>query len=102
MSTFRAPATEPAVAAGDYTDSRAQALRIAEERAKERARLLERQSSFLHSPEERIQLWEKLHMLSLPRAPTHPLLRLIATQTALTIEQVHEEQRRRLLQEQQR
>ena len=82
-------------AGGDQTDPRARALRAAEERAQERARLRERQASSLHTPEERIRLWESLHMLSLPRAPTHPLLSVIAAQTALTLEQVLDEQRRR-------
>jgi hypothetical protein len=90
-----APVIDPTMIGGNLTDPRAQALRAAEERAQERARLLERQASTLHTPEERIRLWEKLHALSLPRASTHPLLSLIATQTALTLEQVHDEQRRR-------
>jgi hypothetical protein len=77
------------------TDPRAQAIRAAEERAQERAQLLERQSSPLHTPEERIRLWEQLHVLSLPRKSTHPLLSVIALQTALTLEQVQDEQRRR-------
>ena len=76
-------------------DPRAQALRAAEERAQERAQLVERQSSSLHTPEERIRLWEKLHVLSLPRVSTHPLLSLIASQTALTLQQVRDEQQRR-------
>jgi hypothetical protein len=79
----------------NHTDPRAQAIRAAEERAQERARLIERQSSSLHTPEERIRLWENLHVLSLPRASTHPLLSLIALQTALTLQQVQDEQRRR-------
>jgi hypothetical protein len=49
----------------------------------------------MHTPEERIRLWEKLHVLSLPRIATHPLLSLIASQTALTLQQVQDEQRRR-------
>lgn len=76
-------------------DPRAQALRAAQERAQERTRLIELQASALHTPEERIRLWEKLHMLSLPRASRHPLLALIASQTALTLQQVEDEQRRR-------
>jgi hypothetical protein len=57
--------------------------------------MVERQSSSLHTPEERIRLWEQLHVLSLPRASTHPLLSLIASQTALTLQQVRDEQQRR-------
>lgn len=78
-------------------DGRAQAQRAAEQRAQERAEQLELQSSSLSTPEERIRLWEKLHMLSLPRASTHPLLSHIASQTALTLAQVQDEQRRRAM-----
>lgn len=90
-----APMTHASTPGGNATDSRAQALRAAEERAQERARLLERQSSPLNTPDERIRLWENLHALTLPRASAHPLLALIAAQTALTLEQVRDEQRRR-------
>jgi hypothetical protein len=43
----------------------------------------------------RITTWERLHALSLPRSPDHPLIRLIARETGLTIGQVHDEQGRR-------
>jgi hypothetical protein len=76
-------------------DPRAQAIRAAERRAQERAQLLERQSSPISTPEERIVLWEQLHVLALPRSAAHPLLALIAQQTALTLEQVRDEQQRR-------
>ncbi len=76
-------------------DRRAQALRLAEERAHERVKRLAAQSSPEHTPEERIRLWEELHGLDLPRSVTHKLVRLIASDTALSVRQVHEEQRRR-------
>lgn len=76
-------------------DARAQAIKAAEQRAAERVRLIERQTSSQSTPEDRIQLWESLHALSLPRSATHPLLAVIATQTALTLDQVKGEQHRR-------
>ena len=52
-------------------------------------------SSPLSSADERIQLWEKLHALALPRSPTHKLLPIIAQQTAIALAQVLEVQERR-------
>jgi hypothetical protein len=72
------------------SDRRAAVLRADEERAAERHSQIEAQSSILRTPQERIELWERL-----PVAGTHKLIRLIAATTALTVEQVHEEQRRR-------
>jgi len=43
----------------------------------------------------RITTWERLHALSLPRTPEHTLVKVIATQTHLTLDQVHLEQQRR-------
>ena len=77
------------------SDRRAAVLRADEERAAERHSQIEAQSSVLRTPQERIELWERLHGLKLPLAGTHKLIRLIAVTTALTVEQVHEEQRRR-------
>lgn len=77
------------------SDRRAAVLRADEERAAERHSQIEAQSSILRTPQERIELWERLHGLRLPIAGTHKLVRLIAVTTALTVDQVHEEQRRR-------
>ncbi len=73
-----------------------QAMERAElERAAVRLRALEAQSSAVNDPQVRIITWERLHALSLPRAPEHALVKLIAAQTRLTIDQVHVEQQRR-------
>ena len=73
-----------------------QAMERAEhERAAVRLRALEAQSSAGNDPQVRITTWERLHALSLPRTPEHALVKLIATQTRLTIDQVHVEQQRR-------
>ena len=49
-----------------------------------------------NAPAARIRAWERTHGLSLPRAATHPVLTSVAAATRLTLEQVHEEQHRRL------
>ena len=66
-----------------------------QERTVEREQQLALQKSPFSSAEERVRLWEKLHELALPRSPTHKLLRVIAEQTELAIEQVLEIQRNR-------
>jgi hypothetical protein len=78
-------------------DRRAQALKLAQERAHQREQRLQQQISPQSTPQARIMLWEELHALPLPRSRTHPLLRVIATQTALTMQDVRAEQERRRL-----
>jgi hypothetical protein len=80
---------------GDDAERRAQIERQQQERAAERQQQIALQSSPLSDPEERIQLWEKLHALRLPQSATHQLVRVIAAQTNLSIEQVLEAQQRR-------
>lgn len=80
---------------GSMADRRAQVQREESERTAEREKELATQVSPFNSPEERIRIWERLHALSLPRAAGHKLVRVIATQTDLTIAQIHEEQLRR-------
>lgn len=65
------------------------------ERALRREEQLADQRSDLNSPEMRIRAWEKMHALRLPTAAAHPVLGVIARETRLTLEQVHEEQRAR-------
>ena len=75
-------------------------VRLAQERAEadERRRIeLQDLSSIDKAPEARIRAWERAHGLTLPRAASHPVLTSVAAATHLTLEQVHEEQRRRLL-----
>jgi hypothetical protein len=93
------PIFVPTIGGGDPSataiERRAQALHAAELRTQERARQLEQQCSPMLSAEERIRLWEQLHALRLPRSGTHKLVELIATQTDLSLPQVHAEQQRR-------
>jgi hypothetical protein len=75
-------------------------VRLAEERAEaeERRRLeLLDLSSTANAPAARIRAWERAHGLTLPRAASHPVLTSVAAATRLTLEQVQEEQRRRLM-----
>ena len=76
-------------------DSRKAAKLAEEERVARRQSELSAQTSPDNGPQRRIEIWEKLHALSLPRQPDHPLVRLIAGQTGLTLHEVCEEQGRR-------
>ena len=58
-------------------------------------RELAEQSSVLNSPSGRIRIWERRHQIDLPRDPRHRLIKLIATDTGLSIEDVYAEQRLR-------
>ena len=75
-------------------------VRLAVERAEadERRRIeLLDLTSTANSPDARIRAWERAHGLTLPRAALHPVLTSVAAATRLTLEQVREEQRRRLM-----
>jgi hypothetical protein len=78
---------------GSLADRRAQAEHEQQQRLLDRQQQIGQLTSHLRTPEERIRLWEKLHALNLPRSPTHKLLRIIADQTELSLEQVLEVQR---------
>jgi len=75
-------------------------VRLAEERAeadeRRRVELLDLSSAAI-APAMRIRAWERTHGLTLPRTETHPVLNSVAAATRLTLEQVQEEQRRRLM-----
>ena len=75
-------------------------VRLADERAEadERRRIeLLDLTSTTNSPDARIRAWERTHRLTLPRDASHPVLNSVAAATQLTLEQVREEQRRRLM-----
>jgi hypothetical protein len=75
-------------------------IRLAQERAdadeRRRIELLELASS-ANAPPARIRAWERTHGLTLPRDASHPVLTTVAAATHLTLDQVREEQRRRLM-----
>jgi hypothetical protein len=77
------------------SDYRARIVRQHADAEIDRQQKLTEQTSMLSTPERRIQIWEHLHALPLPRSATHPLLNVVATQTGLTLEQVQDEQRKR-------
>lgn len=79
---------------GSLADRRAQAEHEQLQRQQDRQQQIALLTSPLRTPDERIRLWEKLHALTLPRSPTHRLLRIIADQTELSLEQVLDVQRR--------
>lgn len=73
-------------------------IRLAyEQEEMQQRRLLElaEQVSVRRLPSERIDIWERLHGLPLPRNPTHKLVSVIAAATDLQLEQVQEVQRLR-------
>ena len=90
------PPRAPTAFTGDLiTDYRAR-LALEQSEAIERRRIdLAEQLSELNTPEQRIRIWERLHALKLPRDSVHPLLRIIATRTGLTLQQIREEQQLR-------
>ena len=79
----------------DGPDRRAAVLRDEQARQEMRQSKIDALTSPFAEPSERIRLWEELHGLRLPRSADHRLVRVIAQRTALTTQQVHEEQRRR-------
>jgi hypothetical protein len=85
----------PRSTAGSVEESRKAAKRAEQERAAQRQSELMAQASPENDPQRRIAIWERLHALSLPRRPDHPLVRLIAGQTGLTVREVCDEQGRR-------
>ena len=80
---------------GSAADRRAAAQREEQERNAQRQKYLAALTSPQHDPQRRIRLWEQLHAMHLPRDADHRLVRAIATQTALTVEQIQQEQARR-------
>lgn len=80
---------------GTIEERRAAVIRADQEKVANRLEKLASQSSPFTEPEERIRIWERLHELRLPRSPDHSLVRVIATQTDLSVQAVQQEQRRR-------
>ena len=85
----------PAAPSGSAADPRVIAERENQERIAARQQFLVAQSSTQYDPQRRIRLWEQLHSIHLPRSAEHSLVGVIAAQTALTVEQVRQEQVRR-------
>lgn len=98
MSSYRRtiPFVEvPTNLTGAIADRRAQMQERENELKEERRKQLDAQSSPANTPEARIQIWERMHALNLPRTPDHKLVFIVAEQTDLTVAQVRDEQDRR-------
>lgn len=95
MQTPRPPFELISAPPGSAAEHRQKVQQAALDRAAQRDRDLESQASSIKEPHERIEIWERLHGLLLPRAPDHVLVKVIAKQTRLTVGQVHQEQMRR-------
>jgi hypothetical protein len=95
MNSYRSSIGEDPGGVSSMSDRRAAFQREELERETLRKEQLALQSSPLKTPEERIRLWEQLHAIRLPVAATHKLVRVIATQTELSVQAVQREQRRR-------
>lgn len=93
---YNRPAEDP-FASSDFgvKERRAAAERANEERAALRQSRIDQQCSPHLSAVERVEHWERLHALRLPTDPAHPLLRVIAADTALALDSIRAEQARR-------
>lgn len=90
------PVYDPSLALLPSAAERRAAVGVANERkASERRSELERLTGPTLSPRERISSWERLYALELPRSADHPLAKLIASQTGLTLEDIRAEQAHR-------
>jgi hypothetical protein len=82
----------PPIAGENNADYRRRAEEVQAEAAQRRQQQIDQQSSPLNSPSARIQLWEQLHQVDLPRNPEHRLVEVIAANTGLTVSEVRAEQ----------
>src|SRR5690349_21821981 len=92
---IRSSGSDTEFGALNSADRRAAIQREELQRLEARKEELASQSAPGNSPEQRIRIWERLHALSLPKSATHKLVRVIASQTELSLQQVLDEQRRR-------
>jgi hypothetical protein len=76
-------------------DYRERMALIQSEASERRQKQLDEQCSPLNTPAARIQIWERLHQLALPRDPAHRLVNVIAANTGLSAEDVRAEQQSR-------
>lgn len=83
-------------AGASRNECRERAAEIKAEQEAQRHRAKSEQSSDRYTAQERIRLWESLHGAQLPRDANHPVLAVIAVNTALTLDQVRAEQQHRL------
>ena len=77
------------------TEHRARIAVEEEERLVRRSRQLEELRAEINSVPVRIRAWEKMHGLSFPTNPAHPILDVIASATGIPIAALREEQQAR-------
>jgi hypothetical protein len=78
---------------GMSTAERRAALQAARERKAAARRIeIEQLASATRTPAERIESWERMHELRMPDSLKHPLVRVIAAATALTMDEMRAEQ----------
>jgi len=80
-----------------FPDFRARAERAAREAAERREQALVGQRSADNTNDARVRIWERLHQVTLPRDPAHPILTLIAKQTGMSIADVRAVQMQRAI-----
>jgi hypothetical protein len=78
-------------------DHRARLERDQYEAAERRTQAIQDQHAPGNSPDTRVRIWEKLHQLRLPKDPGHAVLRIVARQTGMSLADVQEVQRQRVL-----
>jgi hypothetical protein len=66
-----------------------------EERSRKRTSQFEELRSDVNSVPARIRAWEKMYGLRLPSDPTHPILRVIASTTGISLSCLRQEQQAR-------
>jgi len=80
-----------------FPDFRARAERAAREAAERREQALVDQRSSDNTNDARVRIWERLHQVTLPKDPAHPILALIAKQTGMPIADVRAVQMQRAI-----
>jgi hypothetical protein len=80
-----------------FPDFRARAERAAREAAERREQALVGQRSTDNTNDARVRIWERLHQVTLPKDPAHPILALIAKQTGMSITDVRDVQMQRAI-----
>jgi hypothetical protein len=74
----------------DYRE-RMERQRLEAEQRREMDRVEQR--AMHNTPDARVRIWERLHQLKLPQDASHPILAIIAQQTALSMDELLEVQR---------
>jgi hypothetical protein len=85
----------PLVSMVTAAERRAAAKAERARKAAQRKHELEQLTSFVRTPAERIEAWERIFQLKLPRSMRHPLIEVIAAGTGLTVDDIDAELRRR-------